>query len=121
VAIISTPAFNALTVDPETVTLDSAAVKLVGRGHRPLCAAEDVNRDGRADLVCHIVTRQLPAQGDGVAILTAIAFPLGPGTSAQTVRGADFIKVVGDGEDDDERGLKGDDCRRHGSRGHHCR
>ena len=42
VAILSTPAFDALTVDPLTITLDGAKVKLVGKGQRPLCSAEVV-------------------------------------------------------------------------------
>ena len=93
VAIISTPAFDALTVDPATITLDGAAVKLVGKGERPLCSTQDVNGDGRPDLLCHVLTSQLPAEGDGVAILDALAYPLGspPGIP---VRGADFIRIV---------------------------
>lgn len=93
VAVISTPAFDALSVDPVTITLDGAAVRLVGKGQRPLCSTQDVNGDGRPDLLCHVLTSPLPAEGDAVAILDAIAYPLGspPGIP---IRGADFIKIV---------------------------
>lgn len=87
VAILSSPAFDALTVDPLTIRLDGAAVKLVGKGERPLCSAVDVDGDGRMDLVCHILTSGLAAQGDGVAILTAT-------TSGIAIQGADFIRIV---------------------------
>lgn len=93
VAVISTPAFDALTVDPVTITLDGAAVRLVGKGQRPLCSTEDVNGDGRPDLLCHVLTSQLPAEGDAVAVLDAVAYPLGPDQGI-SIRGADFIKIV---------------------------
>lgn len=93
VAILSSPAFDALTVDPATVTLDGAAVKLVGKTQRPLCNAEDVSGDGRIDLVCHIVTSQLPAEGHGIATLRARTFPTisSPGMEIQ---GSDFVRIV---------------------------
>lgn len=93
VAIMSTPAFDAMSVDPTAITLDGATVRLVGQPPRPHCAAQDVNGDGRPDLVCHIVTSQLPAETDGVAVLNATAYPV-PGTVAVPVQGADFIKSV---------------------------
>lgn len=54
-AILSSPAFDALSVDPLTIRLDGAAVKLVGKGERPLCSTRDVDGDGRMDLVCQIL------------------------------------------------------------------
>ena len=93
VAILSSPAFDALTVDPLTIRLDGAAVKLVGKGERPLCSTSDVDGDGRMDLVCHILTSGLAAQGDGIAILTATTSSTvsSPGIAIQ---GADFIRIV---------------------------
>lgn len=92
-AIVSTPAFDALTVDPATITLDGAAVRLVGKGQRLLCSTQDVNDDGRPDLLCHILTSQLAAEGDAVAVLDALAYPLGA-PQGIPVRGADFIRIV---------------------------
>jgi T5SS/PEP-CTERM-associated repeat protein len=93
VAILSSAAFSALSVDPATVTLDGAAVKLVGKGQRPLCNAEDVNGDGYLDLVCHVLTAQLPEQGDGIATLRARTFPTTASPGMQ-VQGSDFIRIV---------------------------
>lgn len=92
VAIISTPAFDALTVDPLSITLDGAHVTLAKKDDRPKCSADDVNGDGRADLVCHVETPQLEELADGYAILDAIAYPTGapPGLA---VRGVDFIRT----------------------------
>jgi len=49
VAILSTPTFDARTVDSTTVTLASAPVALKGKG-RPMTSFEDVNGDGLLDL-----------------------------------------------------------------------
>jgi hypothetical protein len=45
------------------------------------------------DLVCHVITSQLPEEGDAVAVLDAIAYPTvsSPGIP---IPGADFIKIV---------------------------
>jgi hypothetical protein len=58
VAIISTPNFDATQVDPATISLAGAGVRLRRNGTYS-CTAEDVNRDGLPDLVCQVVTSQL--------------------------------------------------------------
>ena len=50
VAIFSTASFDATRVDPLTVTLASAPVKLKGKGTH-MSSSEDVNGDGRSDLL----------------------------------------------------------------------
>jgi len=89
VAILSSSTFDATTIVPESVSLAGARVKLVGKSNRALCAAEDVNNDGRLDLVCQVVTAQFLIEvGDSVAVLEADT------TSGQHVRGQDSINIV---------------------------
>ena len=89
VAILSSPTFDARTVIPESVSLAGARVKLVGKSNRALCAAEDVNGDGRLDLVCQVVTAQFIIEvGDSVAVLEADTI------YGQHVRGQDSINIV---------------------------
>ncbi|MBI2202495.1 MAG: hypothetical protein HYU41_01385, partial [Candidatus Rokubacteria bacterium] len=93
VAVFSTPEVEALTVDPTTIRLNGASVKLAGKTERPLCSSQDVNGDGRADLVCHVVTSELPVAGDSAVILDAMTFR---GTSGHgiPIRGMESIKIV---------------------------
>lgn len=53
VAILSTPSFDARSVDPLTVTLAGASVKVKGQGD-PMIAVQDVNGDGLPDLVVRV-------------------------------------------------------------------
>jgi hypothetical protein len=89
VAILSSATFDATQVDPATVSLAGAAVKLIGKGNRYSCSAEDVNGDGRLDVVCHVVTAQFMIEpGGSVAVLAAKTF------SGQAIRGEDSINIV---------------------------
>ena len=89
VAILSSPTFDATRIVPESVSLAGARVKLVGKSNRALCAAEDVNGDGRLDLVCQVVTAQFIIEvGDSVAVLEADTI------DGQHVRGQDSINIV---------------------------
>jgi hypothetical protein len=91
VAILSTADFDALTVDPTSVSLAGASVKLVGKSDKYLCHQEDVNIDGLIDLVCQVYTAQFMVdEGETTAILEAKTLD---GTS---LRGEDFIRVVPD-------------------------
>jgi hypothetical protein len=91
VAILSTADFDALTVDPTSVSLAGASVKLVGKSDKYLCHQEDVNLDGLIDLVCQVYTAQFMVdEGETTAILEAKTLD---GTK---LRGEDFIRVVPD-------------------------
>jgi hypothetical protein len=58
VAILSTDTFDATTVRPETVLLAGASVRLKGNG-QPVLSFEDVNGDGRLDIVLQFETQSL--------------------------------------------------------------
>lgn len=58
VAILSSESFDAATVDPSSIALASAGLKLKGNG-TGIFALEDVNLDGLPDLVVHIATQGL--------------------------------------------------------------
>ncbi|MCL5289358.1 MAG: LamG domain-containing protein [Acidobacteria bacterium] len=91
VAIFSSEAFDATQIDPETVSLAGASVKMVGKSGKYLCSAEDVNQDGRLDLVCHVLTAQFMIEpGDSVATLEALTF------DGRRVRGEDTVRIVPD-------------------------
>jgi hypothetical protein len=64
VAILSTPDFDASAVDPTSVTLANAGLKLKGKG-TPMAALEDVNGDGLQDMVVHIDTQGLALTAGG--------------------------------------------------------
>lgn len=91
VAILSTPApnfFDATTVDPLSVTLAGASVKLKGKG-TPMASAQDVNDDGLLDLVVHVSTEASElSDGDIQAILTGQTF------SGQAIQGSDSVRIV---------------------------
>jgi uncharacterized delta-60 repeat protein len=88
VAIFSTATFNAATVDPSTVTLAGAAVRLRGNG-TPQASLQDVNGDGRLDLVVHVVTEALElTAGDVQAALT------GRTTDGFWIEGNDSVRVI---------------------------
>jgi hypothetical protein len=61
VAILSAPDFDATTVDPETVTLASAPVKLKGKG-TPLFSFEDIDEDGTLGHCCSRQYRIAPTR-----------------------------------------------------------
>lgn len=89
VAILSDAGFDATQVDPSTVTLAGAQVKLIARGTQYSCEPQDTNHDGRLDLLCHISTSQIVVEsGASSAILEAQTF------AGQVVRGQDSISIV---------------------------
>lgn len=88
VAILSTAAFDATTVDPLTVTLASAPVKLKGKG-TPMASTSDVNQDGRLDLIVHVSTDALQLSNqDTSADLDGETY------GGLLVHGSDFVRIV---------------------------
>ena len=88
VAILSTADFDATTVDPLSVTLASAHVKLKGKG-TPMASSQDVNGDGRLDLVVQVETEALQlSETSTKAILDGKTF------SGMAIRGTDSVRVV---------------------------
>jgi len=88
VAILSTSAFDATTVDPVTVTLASATVKLKGNG-TPMYAVADVNGDGLLDILVHIATQALQlSPNDTQAELRAMT------RDGTPIAGVDTVRVV---------------------------
>jgi hypothetical protein len=86
VAILSTDALDATTVDPPSVRLGPAgAVASRGRGQ-----IEDVDRDGDLDLVLHFRTQETGIQcGDREAALTGTTF------GGHLIEGSDSVRTVG--------------------------
>lgn len=90
-AILSNATFDASQINPASVTLAGATVKLIGKPDKYACNGEDVNDEGRLDLVCHVVTAQFMIEpGESIATLEADTF------SGQRVRGEDAIQIVPD-------------------------
>ncbi|MBI4454937.1 MAG: SBBP repeat-containing protein [Acidobacteria bacterium] len=88
IAIFSTTTFNARTIDPITVTLASAPVKLRGQG-TPMTSIQDVNGDGLLDLVVHVSTEALQlAETDTQATLQ------GTTADGSCITGVDTVRVV---------------------------
>jgi hypothetical protein len=90
VAILSSLTFDAITVDPLSVTLANAGVKLRGNGS-PQTIQQDVNNDGLIDLVVHVETEALQlTEGDVEAVLEAQTY------GGTLIRGSDTIRIVPD-------------------------
>jgi probable HAF family extracellular repeat protein len=89
VAVMSSPTFNAKTVDPASVTLAGAQVALKGKGDKYMIAFSDVNGDGLQDLIVHVDTAafQLSA-GDTEALLE------GKTNDGLCIRGTDTVRIV---------------------------
>lgn len=88
VVIFSTPDFDATTLDPTTITLANASVKLRGKG-TPMASFEDVNGDGLLDIVVHVDTSALElALCDTDAILEGETF------DGDKIRGIDTVRIV---------------------------
>ena len=88
VAILSTATFDARTVDPPTITVASAPVRLKGQG-TSMSSIEDVNADGLPDLVVHVTTSALQlAETETTALVEGKTY------SGQRIRGTDTVRVV---------------------------
>jgi len=88
VAIFSTETFDATTVDPLTVTLASASVKLKGQG-TPMASSRDVNGDGLMDLVVYVSTEALELSStDTEATLQGETY------DGEKIEGTDSIRIL---------------------------
>jgi hypothetical protein len=88
VAILSSPSFDARSVDPLSVVLAGATIKLKGNG-APLFSLQDINDDGLVDMLVHVTTQALElTETDSDAILTARI------SDGQRVRGTDSVRIV---------------------------
>ncbi len=88
VAILSTASFDATQVDPASVTLSGAALALKGKGTQ-MYSLEDVDADGRLDLVVHVTTSALQLnENDTSAILEGRLY------DGTLVKGSDTVRIV---------------------------
>jgi hypothetical protein len=86
VAILTTDTFDATTVNPATARFGATGTEAAP----VLVAVEDVNGDGRPDLLLHFNTQDTGIQcGDTSASLTGKTF------SGQAIQGSDSIQTVG--------------------------
>ena len=91
VAIFSSPSFDALRIDPETLFLAGAGVGMVGKSGKFQCQQRDVNGDNLMDLVCDFDTAHfLLHTGETLAQLS------GATTGGVSIRGQDSIRIVPD-------------------------
>jgi probable HAF family extracellular repeat protein len=88
VAIFSSETFDATNIDPSTISMADAAVKVKGNG-TSMATSEDVNSDGLLDLVVHVETQGLNlTEGDTEVELIGQTF------DGLEIRGIDTIRVV---------------------------
>jgi len=88
VAVFSTEDFDATGIDPASVTLAGASIRLKGKG-TPMASFEDVNGDGILDIVVHISTSALElSDGDTQAVLEGETF------DGIRIRGSDSVRII---------------------------
>ncbi len=89
VAVLGSEAFDAAGVDAATLWFAGAPVELDGEGH-PRASVEDVDGDGRGDLVAHFATAALQLEpGVGEATLA------GKTLAGLRFHGTDGVRVIG--------------------------
>jgi hypothetical protein len=86
VAILSTGSFDATTVDPTSVRFGVTGTEDAPRK----TALEDVDHDGRADLILHFAT-----QDTGMTCTTQEMTLTGTTTTGQPVEGHQTVRPVG--------------------------
>jgi hypothetical protein len=88
VGILGSASLDVNTIDPSTVSVAGARVKLVGKSDKYLCHVEDLNGDSFADLLCQVQTAQFIIEpGDSIAVLEAATY------SGRRLRGQDSVHV----------------------------
>ena len=89
VAILSSASFDATTVDPLSVTLADAKLKVKGKSNTPMFSIEDVNGDGLKDMIVHI-----DVQGLSLAVGETVAILKGKTKTGLLFQGQDTIRIV---------------------------
>jgi hypothetical protein len=87
VAILTTEDFDAATVDPFTVALSGASVRVKGKSGNA-GSLEDVDGDGDLDLVVQVVNEMTLEEGATMATFTARTY------DGVLVTGSDEIRIV---------------------------
>ena len=88
VAILSNASFDATQVDPATVTLAGAPVRIGGNG-RPMAEVRDVNGDGRPDLVVTVETDAMILAASDVTVTLK-----GRTDAGLNIEGSDAVRVT---------------------------
>jgi parallel beta-helix repeat protein len=89
VAIFSSSTFDVTGIDPKSIYLEAAGVKLTSKKETALCHEEDINSDESIDIMCQIMTDELQiVVGQSNAILQGETY------TGNLIRGEDFIKIV---------------------------
>jgi hypothetical protein len=89
VAIFSTADFDATQIDPATVTLSGATVRLKGKGDLYMTSVKYINGDDLLDLLVHVDTTAMQlSEGDIEAVLE------GKTNNGLCIRGTDTVRIV---------------------------
>jgi len=88
VAILSNASFDATHVDPVTVILAGAPVRIGGNG-RPMSEVRDVNGDGRPDLVVNVETDAMILAASDVTVTLK-----GRTDAGLNIEGSDAVRVT---------------------------
>ena len=88
IAILSDVGFDAAQLDPRSILANGAPVQSRMNG-TPIAALEDVNGDGRADMVLHFATADLELTGEEAAIVVT-----GMTRGGLSVRGTESVLIV---------------------------
>jgi thrombospondin type 3 repeat protein len=94
VAILSEPGFDACSLDPATVTLADAEVKVKGKGNKLMASCEDINGDNLPDLVVHVETTGLVLTGSDVYATLEGSTPDDGVSAIINVVGEDTVRVI---------------------------
>jgi hypothetical protein len=87
VAVLSTADFDASTIDPFSLSLDGAGVRIKGKSGNA-GSLEDINADGLPDLVVQIIDDAVYVPGDAMAYLTGATY------EGVLIEGTDSICIV---------------------------
>lgn len=88
VAIFGSPNFDVTTIDPMSLTLAGAGLKLKVNGELQF-SFEDLNHDGSTDLLIHLLAKELSlAPGSQTAILE------GETMDGMAIRGSDTVRII---------------------------